>query len=205
VTSQQSTVAGFTAAANPTTLTVVAGQYVTSQITITPVNGFSGYVSLSCQGLPLNSTCTFSPTTVLAQCTTSGSTQTCPASLSTMQIQTQGTSGPITGGNGEARSGPPGYAFAIPVLFAFTGWAGFRKRGHRGFWNALFLVAVLLPGALALTACNPRYYYLNHGPAPATGTNGGTYTVTVEAVSATGSELTTPPTNPQLTLTITGS
>ena len=48
-----------------------------------------------------------------------------------------------------------------------------------------------------------RYKYLNHGPPGNTGTPTGSYTVTVDAQSSTGSSTITPPTQPQITLIIT--
>ena len=54
-----------------------------------------------------------------------------------------------------------------------------------------------------MTACNPRYHYLNHGPIPNTGTPTGSYTITVNSVATSGSEIVTPPTSPQLALTVT--
>ena len=85
-----STAAGFTVAATPTSLTTAVGGFVSSNVTVTPVNGFNAYVTLSCTGLPLNTTCTFSPISVLASCTTStAGAQTCTPGTSVMQIQTQ--------------------------------------------------------------------------------------------------------------------
>ena len=54
-----------------------------------------------------------------------------------------------------------------------------------------------------MTACSQRYNYLNHGPPGNTGTPTGNYAVTVDAQSSNGSFTITPPTQPQLTLTIT--
>ena len=48
VDAQAANIAGFTIAATPTTLSVPAGAFATSVITVTPVNGFNAYVSLSC-------------------------------------------------------------------------------------------------------------------------------------------------------------
>ena len=39
---------------------------------------------------------------------------------------------------------------------------------------------------LGTTACNPHYYYYNHGPPTNPGTPAGNYTVTVTAQSSNG-------------------
>ena len=52
---------GFTLSANPSSLSMQQGEQVTSAITITPANGFSGSVSLSASGLPNGVTATFNP------------------------------------------------------------------------------------------------------------------------------------------------
>lgn len=48
----------------PTTLTVAAGQSVTTQLSLTGGGGFSGMATLSCRGLPAEAACTFSPASV---------------------------------------------------------------------------------------------------------------------------------------------
>ena len=57
----------------PTSLSTAVGGFVSSVVTVTPVNGFNAYVSLSCTGLPVNTTCNFTPVNVPASCTTSAS------------------------------------------------------------------------------------------------------------------------------------
>ena len=64
-----STVAGYTVAVTPTSLSTTVGGFVSAVVTVTPVNGFNAYVSLSCEGLPVNTTCNFTPINVLASCT----------------------------------------------------------------------------------------------------------------------------------------
>jgi hypothetical protein len=56
--------ADFSIVLNPSTGSVSPGSSATSTITITPSGGFSQAISLACSGLPVNSTCTFSPTSV---------------------------------------------------------------------------------------------------------------------------------------------
>jgi hypothetical protein len=105
--------APFTMSANPSTLTVSAGQTTASTITLTPVNGFNGAVSFtnsttsnpgSCtSGLPAGALCTFSkpsvapPGTVVLTITTPAN-MTIPVGAQTLTVT--GTSGssavPIT-------------------------------------------------------------------------------------------------------------
>ena len=193
--------AGFTVAASPSSLSTAVGGFVNSHVTVTPVNGFSAYVSLSCTGLPINTTCTFTPVNVAANCTTGASgAETCTPGTSVMQIQTQAPSPKIAGGNSDD-AGMRRYVFVFPALFGLAGLGACKRRA----WRNLLLGLVAFAGALGMTACSQRYNYLNHGPPGNPGTPAGTYTVTVEAQSSTGSQTTTPPTLPQITLTITKS
>jgi len=182
-----STVAGFTVTATPTSLSTAVGGFVNVQVTVTPVNGFNAYVSLSCNGLPVNTSCNFTPLSVQASCTTNASgVQTCAPGNSAMQIQTLAPS-------------PKLAAFVFPALIGLVGLGAGKRRA----WRNMLLGVVALAGAMGMSACSQRYNYLNHGPPGNPGTPTGTYTVTVEAQSSTGSETTVPPTLPQLTLTIT--
>ena len=59
----------FTVSLKPTALTVSSGQSGTTNVTVSPLDGFSQSVSLSCSGLPSGASCGFSPSSV----TSSGS------------------------------------------------------------------------------------------------------------------------------------
>ncbi len=77
---------------------VAAGNSTTSTVTITPQNGFTGTVTLSCTGLPSGATCAFSPTTVTGG---SGSTQmtiqtTANMAAGTTSVTVKGTSGAVS-------------------------------------------------------------------------------------------------------------
>ena len=54
----------FALSSSPTSLTVNAGQSAVFPLTLTPAFGFAQAVTLTCAGLPANSTCTFSPSNV---------------------------------------------------------------------------------------------------------------------------------------------
>jgi hypothetical protein len=183
------TVAGYTVSAAPTSLSTVVGGFADAVITVTPNNGYNAYVSLSCNGLPVNTTCTFTPLNVPAICT---STTVCTPGTSTVQIQTLAPSPSIAKNNGAS-------VLVFPLLLGLAG-LGARKRRA---WRNLSLGLLAFAGAMGMTACNARYNYTHHGPPENPGTPEGTYTVTIAAQSSTGAEITTPPTNPQLTLTVT--
>ena len=194
-----STVAGFTVAATPTSLSTAVGGFVSSVVTVTPVNGFNAYVSLSCTGLPINATCIFTPVNVPAACITSASgAQTCTPGTSVMQIQTQ-TPSPLTEVRPGDDNGIRRYAFVFPAVFGLAGLGLSRRRA----WRNLLLAMLVFSGAMGMTACSERYNYLNHGPPGNPGTPVGNYTITIQAQSSIGAQITTPPTLPQITLTLT--
>ena len=83
------------------------------------------------------------------------------------------------------------------LLFGLAGLGACKRRT----WRNLAVGVLAFAGAMGMTACSQRYNYLNHGPPNNQGTPVGSYTVTVQASSSTGSQTTTPPTQPQITLT----
>jgi hypothetical protein len=188
-----STVAGFTVAAAPSSLTTPVGGFASSVVTVTPVNGFNAVVSLSCSGLPVNTTCTFNPINVSPGCTSTAGVQNCSTASSVMQIQTLAPSPKIASGAASA--------FVLPLIFGLAGLGAWKQRS----WRNLALILLACAAMSGLTACNPRYNYLNHGPPGNPGTPTGTYAITVNSESSIGSTVITPPTNPQITLIITGS
>ena len=85
----------FSLTANPTSVSVAQGGQGTSQITVVPVNGFSGSVNLAASGLPNGVTAQFNPNPA-----TSTSTLTLTASATatkgTSTVTITGTSGALT-------------------------------------------------------------------------------------------------------------
>jgi Bacterial Ig-like domain (group 3) len=55
------TVGDFSITATPATLTISSGHQAIYTISVTPINGLTGTVNLSCSGAPPNSTCSVSP------------------------------------------------------------------------------------------------------------------------------------------------
>lgn len=178
-------------------ITLKAGAAGTITMTVTPENNSSlsapMTVTPSCSGLPDETTCAFSPTTVqilsttATSCTTS-TDATCPPT-STMTLQTMATSTtrlmkPYQPAKGSG-SGAITWAILLPGMLGLGGlaWGARRK---------LWLSRILLIAALAvmvsfgLSGCNPQYNYYHHSPDANTGTPTGTYTVTVTGQSQNG-------------------
>jgi hypothetical protein len=85
----------FTLSASPASLTVTQGKSATSTITVNPLNGFTGTVSLMASGLPAGVTASFNPSSTTGSGTltlTAGST----AATGTATITITGTSGSLT-------------------------------------------------------------------------------------------------------------
>lgn len=176
----------FSITANPASLTLNAGDFGTSIITVTSENSFDQSVTLSISGLPSTSTTsTFTPSVAIPVANGSAN--------STLQIQTQASSkttsaqnhGLPLGGNAAHLA----YAMVIPGILALFGFGALRKRSV-GSLRLLGIVALLLASASGLTACNVRYSYLNHPPADNPGTPSGSFPLTITAYSNNGGEVT---------------
>jgi hypothetical protein len=168
--------ADFTIAASPTAGSVAAGASADTTLTLTPSNGFTGTVTLTCSGLPTGAACGFSPASVSLNGAAGASdltiSTTMPVALMKVPrlqspldplvsggMMLAGMMAPITLGmrRRSARRSPP------------------RQRPPR---QRLYRAGMLLIGAAMLHGC--------HGggtPPPSGGTPAGTYTVTVTATS----------------------
>jgi hypothetical protein len=179
----------FQVSVAPASLTLTAGQTGTVIVSITPENASSlsspMFVTLSCAGLPDESSCTFTPENIEIL-----STATAPLT-SSMVITTQKASSALTPPIIRKGASPVAWAFLLPGALALAGlaWGGRRRR----WLSRLSLLALLgLVSVLGTTACNPRYYYLNHGPPPNPATPSGTFTLDVTGQSSNGVTATTP-------------
>jgi hypothetical protein len=56
----------FSLSTSAPSMTVVSGSSGTVNVTVAPINAFSGAISLTCSGLPAHSTCSFSPSSLSA-------------------------------------------------------------------------------------------------------------------------------------------
>ena len=142
-----------------TTLTVNAGQTVSSPINVTGAPGFSGQVTFACSGLPVNTSCSFSPATINLSGT--------PAVPTLLSVNT--AAGSTTS---QLRLGFGGYGLAFAGLILL--WP-VRHRGAR-IW--IMLLCAIGFATLGLNGCSN-----GSGPAPPAQTATGTYNFTVVASS----------------------
>jgi Bacterial Ig-like domain (group 3) len=183
----------FTVTASETSLTLTPGAYGNLTITVTPENGFTSMVTLTCSGNPQNtSVCIFNPAT-LTPLTTA------PVS-SALQITTQAPSG--TGAQAHTSSGASHVAYAIilPGLLALAGLGALRKRSGMASLRVLGFLALLTASSLGLSACSTRYSYLNHPPPSNPGSAPGLYNITLTAYGSNGVAVTTHTLNIALTV-----
>jgi FG-GAP-like repeat/Bacterial Ig-like domain (group 3) len=167
----------FTLAANPSSLSIAAGMTGTATLSVTPQNGFNSAVTFSCSGLPANSSCSFSPSSV----TPSGAAATTTVTIAT-NVQAAANQVPAKALRGAVIS------FAL--LLGFVPFAGLRfARRARGlsstggrFWMFLFfagtvaLTATLVAGCSGGSGSTPT-------PTPPT-TPVGTSSVTINAIQS---------------------
>jgi hypothetical protein len=150
----------FALTATPTSGTVYTGEALTSTITVTPGTGFTLDVALTCTGLPANTTCTLTPSTL-----TGGS------GTSKLLIQTIAPSKTTTAAN--QIQGGRGWPVLVGLLLLFI-----PKKWRRAGWLVgLLLVAALAAGSL--TGCGGSSSLSGGTPA-------GTYTVTVTGTAVDG-------------------
>ena len=182
-------------ALNPSTLP--AGTAGTAIVTVTPVNNATltapMFISLSCSGLPNQSSCSFTPTTLQIVATTSTScaagspASACPPTAS-MVIQTQapGTAGHTSMATPQGRR-PSRMIWAL-IFPGVLGLGGLTWGTRRRRWlsRVLMLAAVGVVTVMGTTACNPQYHYYNNGIPRNLPTPAGNYTVTVTAQSSNG-------------------
>lgn len=192
------------------TLTLTAGESGSITLTVTPSVEYTStltapmFVTLSCSGLPDGATCSATPenvellNTTPESCPSGSAASACPPT-STLVIQTYAASSSASvsptsrPGKGPA---PIAWAFLLPGALGLGGLAwgtrrrrrGTRGRGALSRWlnRTSLLLLVGLVTVLGTTACNPRYYYLNHGPVTNPATPAGSYTITVTGQYSNG-------------------
>lgn len=174
-------------------MVLTQGTSGTAEVTVVPENNAAltapMFVTLSCSGLPNQTSCTFSPesveilSTTPASCPSGSPAASCPP-ISSMLLQTQG---PGTVGKTEPhpRANPIAWAFLLPGAFGLGGVAwGVRRR--RWLSRLALTAMVALITTMSATACSPLYRYYQHGPGNNPATPAGTYNITITAQSSNG-------------------
>jgi hypothetical protein len=181
-------------------MTLTAGAAGTVTVTVTPENNSTlsapMTVTLSCSGLPDNSSCTFSPTSVqilsttASSCTTATSSTCPPTATMTLQTQAQGTASNKSPSRPGKGSNVVTWAILLPGMLGLGGlaWSARRK-----LWlsRMMLIAAIAVFVSLGLSGCNPQYNYYHHAPDANYPTPSGSYTITVTGQSSDGLTATT--------------
>jgi len=188
----------FSIAIAPGSVSLKQGQSGTAVVTVTPLNAASltapMFVTISCAGLPDQTSCTFTPANI--EIPISAST----GITSSMVLATQAPSLAAADPVKVRKTLPIAWAILLPGTLALGGLA-FGLRRQR-FLSRLSLIALLaFVGVLGSTGCSPLYNYRNHGPPPNLPTPTGAYNVTITAQSSNGVTATTHTTTVALTVT----
>jgi hypothetical protein len=188
----------FQISINPASISLTAGQSGNATASVTPVNASAltapMFVTLSCSGIPDQSSCVFTPENIEILPTSTA------AINSQMVITTQAAG---TRGMASPHSRPGTHPVALALLLpGALGLAGMAFGARRRRWlQRLSLVALVgFVSVLGATACAPRYNYYNHGPPYNLPTPAGSYNLTIAAQSSNGVTATTHTTTFALTV-----
>jgi sugar lactone lactonase YvrE len=155
-------------------VTVAPGQSGLMSFNLVPAFGYNGTIGFSCTGATATVSCSFSPATVTADGSNTGS-------LIAVTINTQQPGSPLASSkrpNGNIAGGKLPMSLAvIPGLALLFGFSGLRRKFLRGYRSLLF-VALCLAG-LGFTGCGAAKL--------TTGTPAGNQTITVVATGTGGS------------------
>ena len=164
------------AATSRTSLTVTAGQVANYAIAISPVNGFTETVTLSCSGAPQLSTCAANPGSVTVNST---------GATANVVVTTSGNSA----GLADPGSFPPAIGTQLALWLAMSGVSGLVllggrvrrfRRGHGPLFYGLTALCLLSIG-ITCSACGGASSKSGGGTPP------GTYNVMVTGTSTSAS------------------
>ena len=179
--------------ANPSTLTIRAGQTGQASIIVTPTNNYQGTITFTCGNLPANVTCTFSPASLTLTPTSSGSVT---AQQTTLTVNTNASSTVV----GMLAPHQGSQVLTASLFFLPGGLTGLliafnrkRLRKYRG-WQAMLILGVLLSGLMGLSACG--------GSTTKDVATAGTNTVTISAAGTGTTGSGSPNATTSLNLTI---
>ncbi len=179
------------APASTATSTVTAGQTASYMLSLGADGGFNGNIALSCTGAPEAATCSVSP----AMVSVSGAT----GAKTTVTVTTTARSQVLPVGDESLRKfrRRPTVLLACLVAMMFLGWSWITGTHQQMRWAPQLAITLLLCVGLTLTSCGGGN---SSGGGGVTGTQAGTYTITVSASATAGS--TTLTHNTKLTLIV---
>ena len=173
-------VGGYTVSANPTSLTVTAGQSATTTLTFTPTGGYSGTIALSCSKLPANASCAFAQNQV--KLTGNNQSVSVPLNITaTQQAESHAPQSPFN---------PRLFALVFWWPGGLTGLAVFLRRRTpvkmRPSWQVYLLLISTCVLAAGLSSCGSSGSVSGNG-------NGGMTTsqVSVVATATSGTAVST--------------
>jgi hypothetical protein len=155
--------ATFGVAASSTIATVKAGSSTQVVVAVAPTNSFSGSVTLSCSGLPVGATCTFSPSQL--------SVSSMASATSMMTIQTSAASAKVS--QPKSFFGSYGMGITAALLLPFGSILAFARRRSIGGGapvRLLGLMVLLLASAGMVVGCSSGMTTMPASMAPATPT-----------------------------------
>ena len=178
----------FSISVAPTSLSLAQGQSGSITASITPINAASltspMFVTMSCSGLPDQTSCTFTPENLEVLPNTTA------AVTSNMVLATSLGSTARTAPGPARHSSRLVWALLLPGTVGLAG-LGFGARRRAWIQRLALLGLIGLIAALGTTACSPLYNYHNHGPPHNLPTPVGGYTVLITAQSSNGVTATT--------------
>ncbi len=179
----------FTVSVSPGSLSLTAGESGSATVSVTPVNAGAlsapMFVTLSCSGMPDQSSCNFTPENVEIQ---PNATAPVPSSM-VLITQSKGTRA-LAVPSSQPGTNRVAWAILLPGALGLAGFA-FSVRRRRWLSRLSLLALVGMVTVFGTAACAPRYNYFNHGPPYNLPTPAGTYQLLVTAQSSNGITATT--------------
>lgn len=167
----------FTLTAATTSATVAPGSTATYALTLTPTNGFSGTVKLTCTGAPAEATCTPSPASVTIANSTAASSTVTVTTTAASALPMIPPARPWNGGN---RLWIFGLGLSGIMLLLAGLWLRSRRKGWVPALSSGVGSALL---GLSLAGCGGGSSTPPSNPISNPGTAAGSYTLTVTATS----------------------
>ncbi|HEX9015767.1 MAG TPA: Ig-like domain-containing protein, partial [Chloroflexota bacterium] len=179
VSEQVNGVPDFTVTINPNALDIPRGLTGTATVTVTPLNGFTGNVNITCTGVPSGTACRVNPATIIVGSgPATGSVTIATNTVASLRVPQDGS---YLASNSPARHLPFSMLLgtgAFGMVLA-AGASGLRKPDSRKRrLLGLLLLGLVLAGALIMPGCMT-------GPLSPLGSSNVTVTATSAASSST--------------------